>query len=426
MAVKHVFVGFGFGPIQSGLFAKEAADSGRFDEIVVAEVDAGLVEAVRRNGGRYALNVAYESCVRTETVEGVTLLNPGEPADRIRLRSALARATEVVTSLPSVDFYARGGDGSVARQIAEGLAGAGAGQTVIYTAENNNQAAEILEREVAAARGAGERFRTAQFLNTVIGKMSQVVGDPDALAQRGLAPVAPGLGRAFLVEAFNRILVSRIRLAGFEPGIRAFEEKDDLLPFEEAKLFGHNAAHTMLGFLGALAGAERLSDLRGRAGVMALVRRAFVEEVGAALTSRHAALGDPLFTEAGFRAYADDLLARMTNPHLADTVARATRDPARKLGCSDRLFGAIRLCLREGVQPEALAVGAWAGLRAARSELPGAARLGGGRMTPSDCEQALASVWGAGAECSLGERRAVAALLARAQGAVFLADGFHG
>ena len=100
MAVKHVFVGFGFGPIQSGLFAKEAADSGRFDEIVVAEVDAGLVEAVRRNGGRYALNVAYESCVRTETVAGVTLLNPGEPADRIRLRSALARATEVVTSLP--------------------------------------------------------------------------------------------------------------------------------------------------------------------------------------------------------------------------------------------------------------------------------------------------------------------------------------
>jgi mannitol-1-phosphate/altronate dehydrogenase len=54
----------------------------------------------------------------------------------------------------------------------------------------------------------------------------------------------------------------------------------------------------------------------------------------------------------------------MTNPFLSDTVARAIRDPLRKLGCSDRLFGALRLCLANGVNPESLAVGALAGLRA--------------------------------------------------------------
>jgi len=413
--VKHVFVGFGFGPIQSGLFAKEAADSGRFEEIAVAEIDAGLVGAVRRNGGRYALNVAHADRVEAVTVEGVTLLNPGDAADRGPLRGALARATEIVTSLPSVAFYGRGGEQSVARQLADGLRGGGAEQTVVYTAENNNHAAEIFEGAVAAAGEGRGGLRSVQYLNTVIGKMSQVIADPQEIARRGLAPVAPGFPRAFLVESFNRILVSRIRLPGFEPGIRAFEEKDDLLPFEEAKLFGHNAAHTMLGFLGALAGAERLCELRADASAMALVRRAFVEESGAALVARHGGLGDPLFTEAGFRAYADDLLARMTNPHLADTVARATRDPARKLGCSDRLFGALRMCLGAGVACDALAVGALAGLRSAASELPDGARLGGGRQTRAALDGALRALWGGDAACSGEERAAVAARLDAAQ-----------
>ena len=34
----HIFTGFGFGPIQSGLFVNEAYDSKRFDRIVIAEI----------------------------------------------------------------------------------------------------------------------------------------------------------------------------------------------------------------------------------------------------------------------------------------------------------------------------------------------------------------------------------------------------
>ncbi len=415
--VSHVFVGFGFGPIQSGLFAKEARASGAFSELVVAEVDASLVAAVRGNGDRYALNVAWADRVEGVTVEGVTLLNPADAADRARLRAALGRATEIVTSLPSVAFYARGGETSVARLIAEGLRAGAGSPAVVYTAENNNHAAELLEREVGAVSGGPGR--PAQYLNTVIGKMSQVIADPDEIARRGLTPVAPGFPRAILVEAFNRILVSRIRLPGFAPGIRAFEEKEDLLPFEEAKLYGHNAAHTMLGFLGALDGASLLSELRGRAELMALVRQAFLSEAGAALVARHAGLGDPLFTAVGFRAYADDLLERMTNPHLSDTVARAVRDPLRKLGREDRLFGAIRLCLGAGVAPECLAAGAWAGLRtlAASPECPQTPEFGacrsGRALDGGAIERLLASLWGESGPA--GERARIADALARSQ-----------
>ena len=48
---EHIFTGFGFGPIQGGLFVKEAFQSGNFARIVVSEIDAELVDAVRANKG---------------------------------------------------------------------------------------------------------------------------------------------------------------------------------------------------------------------------------------------------------------------------------------------------------------------------------------------------------------------------------------
>ena len=61
-------------------------------------------------------------------------------------------------------------------------------------------------------------------------------------------------------------------------------------------------------------------------------RDAFLEESGAALVRE--ARGRPATRssrEAGWRAYAEDLLVRMTNPWLADRVERIIRDPRRKL-----------------------------------------------------------------------------------------------
>jgi len=55
---EHVFTGFGFGPIQGGLFANEAFQSGNFRRIVIAEIDQSLVDAVRSNNGTYFVNVA--------------------------------------------------------------------------------------------------------------------------------------------------------------------------------------------------------------------------------------------------------------------------------------------------------------------------------------------------------------------------------
>jgi hypothetical protein len=301
------------------------------------------------------INVAGRDGIRAHVLRGCFLFNPRVPADRARIVEAIRGSSELATAVPSVELYSAGGPASIAAMLAEGASDGR--QRIVYTAENNNYAAEILRREMLA-KAPGADFAGLQLLNTVIGKMSGVISSDADRARLGLAPLVPGLPRCVLVEEFNRISISRIILPGFRRGIRVFEEKDDLLPFEEAKLYGHNAVHALLGSLARLRGYEVMSEVRRDPELLALGRKAFLDESGAALVRRHGASGDPLFTEQGFAAYADDLLQRMTNPYLHDRVERVIRDPLRKLGWDDRFFGTMRMALEAGIEPRVMALGA--------------------------------------------------------------------
>ncbi|MCX7886210.1 MAG: hypothetical protein N3B01_02990 [Verrucomicrobiae bacterium] len=320
MNSARTFVGFGFGPIQAGLFLYEAYRSGNFRRLVVAEVKPEIVARVRNAGGRYTVSVATRSGIERHEVSGVEIYNPQVDDDARALVAAISEAAEIATALPSVKVYP---------QIASLLAGGLRGPTVVYTGENHNHAAELLEAEV------GPRDNV-QFLNTVIGKMSGVSDE------------------GFLVEEFNRILISQVRLPGFRRGIEVFIEKPDLLPFEEAKLYGHNAVHALLGYLAHREGIEFVCHVD--AGLLELARGAFLEECGPAMMKRWAGV-DELFTPQGWRAYAEDLLVRMTNPFLRDRVERVIRDARRKLEWNDRMIGTIRLAMEAGVRPWRMAFG---------------------------------------------------------------------
>lgn len=367
---RYTFVGFGLGAIQSGLFLYEAQAAGCFERLVVAEVVPDTVRQVRENGGFLTVNIAHRDHIEAARVGPVEVLNPAVEEDRCILVEAIAAAQEIATAVPSVTFYCSSpGPDAICRILAAGLeekARRSGPRAVVYAAENHNHAAEILRGQVLDAMPEAVRegvLRQARFLNTVIGKMSGMIGDPVEIQALGLEPLTPGNRRAFLVEAFNRILISRIHFdePGFTRGIAAFIEKDDLLPFEEAKLYGHNATHALATYLGALLGAQRIADLPAVPGMMAFLRRAFIEESGAALIRRHQGM-DPLFTPMGYTAYADDLLGRMVNPYLSDTVERVGRDPERKLGWDDRLVGTVRLGLSTGIHPGRYALGVAAAL----------------------------------------------------------------
>jgi mannitol-1-phosphate 5-dehydrogenase len=379
------FVGFGFGPIQSALFLYEAYCSGNFARYVIAEVDAALVDAVRAAGGRYAINIAHPDRIEQVAVEGVRLCQPGEESDRQELVQAIAAADEMATALPSVRFYDTGDAASVARLLADGLQRREASKpAIIYAAENHNHAAEILTERLSA-RVPAEALTAVQTLNTVVGKMSGVITDADTIRTLGLAPLTPDTPRAVLVERFNHILISRVTLEGFQRGIEVFVEKDDLLPFEEAKLYGHNAIHALIGYLARLRGLTTMAEAAGHDDIMTVARAAFIDESGAALVKKYQHMHDPLFTADGYRAYADDLIERMVNPHLNDLIDRVTRDARRKLGYEDRLFGTMRLALSQGIEPTHMAKGAAAALLCVSEDMP---------PTRESVATALREIWG--------------------------------
>ncbi len=358
--MSKTFVGFGFGPIQCGLMLLEAQLSGNFDRFVIAEIDQSLVDSVRKNNNQATVNIAHKDTIERFALRDIEIFNPGVTDDRIELGAAIQQADEIATAIPSVTFYSAGGANSIAQLLAEHINPAR--PQIIYASENNNYAAEIL-RDHIEQRCSAARLANLQILNTVIGKMSGVISDASVIARLDLAPMVAGSGKAILVEEFNAILVSRVRLPNFTRGITVFEEKDDLLPFEEAKLYGHNAIHALLGYSAYERGHAVMSDIRGDAELLDLGRKAFIEESGKALVTKYGDAIEPLFTPEGYRRYAEDLLQRMTNPYLNDEIARVCRDPQRKLGYHDRIFGTMREALAQSVEPRIMARGAVSALR---------------------------------------------------------------
>jgi mannitol-1-phosphate/altronate dehydrogenase len=217
---------------------------------------------------------------------------------------------------------------------------------LIYSSENHNEAASLLEQAILSALPEGDRpdaRSVFQTVDTVIGKMSRVIRDVDEIQEAELTTFSSEGTEAFLVEAFNSILVSQVDLSRTSGrGISQLVEKADLIPFEHAKIHGHNATHAGFAYIGQVLGLKWMADVAAIPQVYSFFRDAFIDESGAALIHLHGGK-DPLFTVEGYRAYVDDLLARMANPWLRDTCDRIGRDVSRKLGWDDRLIGTIRL-----------------------------------------------------------------------------------
>lgn len=339
--MNTTFLGIGLGPIQTSIFL-DGAFRGGFDRLVIADVDAALIDSIRANDGTVQINIASNTEVTTETITGIEIYNPTVPEDREKLVEAAADADEVATALPSVAFFKHLG------WLTDGFKKEPDRRRFVYAAENHNHAAEELEKSVGS-------FANTAYLNTVIGKMSCIF-QADECARRGIPTLTPAADRGHLVEAFNQILIQSCD--GVEARrVQGLYDKPDLLPFEEAKLYGHNAVHFWLGLHAQQKGAQFMHEVAGDTDLLARARRAFVDESGAALCRKRAGV-DELFTDDGFAAYADDLLVRMVNPFLTDRVDRVCRDLERKLGWEDRVIGTMRLCLEQDVTPTVFAQGA--------------------------------------------------------------------
>ena len=186
---SKTFVGFGFGPIQSGLFLYEAYLSGNFKRYVVSEIDRTLVDGIEQARGCYSVNIARSDRIDSFLLKGFELYDPRDPIGMDAILDAISESDEMATALPSVNIFGSGGKGSVVSLLTEGVSRrTDPKPTILYAAENNNHAAEILHAELdkLPGRPSPESF---QILNTVVGKMSGIITDPDVIEELGLVPI---------------------------------------------------------------------------------------------------------------------------------------------------------------------------------------------------------------------------------------------
>ncbi len=327
------FVGIGMGAIQSGLFLPRAQEAGLARTVLVRRA-----EQAQAINGRVTVNVAHADGIRAMHVDDVAAHHLMADA----ALPALVGATHIAVAVSSVTDYA-----GLAPLLAQAMQAKAVGRgppAVLYASENALDAADQLSAAIRAEGGPPDMF---EAVDTVIGKMSRTVRDPTEIAEMALVPGVPGLPEAWLVEAYDDIHVSACRA----PVLPRLLPHCDLLPYEQAKLNGHNAAHVTLAYAGQVLGLPFISDVLAQAPIAALVREAFVEETGAALIALYGRQA-PLFTPGGWRAHGADLFARMGNPWLRDDCLRVGRDAPRKLGWDDRLVGTIRMVEGAGISAE--------------------------------------------------------------------------
>lgn len=196
------------------------------------------------------------------------------------------------------------------------------------------------------------------FVEASIGRMVPVMTE----AQKAEDPLL------VCVEPYCELPVDANGFVGPVPEIVHMEPRQNFGAYVERKLFVHNAGHATTAYLGYLRGHEyiwqAISD--------EVVRReadAAMAETCAALVAKHGL--DP----AGLDAHWADLVVRFGNKALGDQVVRVAKDPLRKLGPGDRLIGAAKLCLKQGIEPAHLAFAAAAAIRYDRRDDPAANTL---------------------------------------------------
>lgn len=141
----------------------------------------------------------------------------------------------------------------------------------------------------------------------------------------------------------------------------------DVAPYEVMKLRMLNGSHSLIAYLGAIAGLEAVRDVMAQVSLRALVR-AHMQTAAATLPPI------PGFDSA---AYAADLIRRFENPAIRHLCLQIAADGSQKLPPRILAPAADALANRQDATVFALAIAAWARFLQGRSD-------SGGTLTPSD------------------------------------------
>ncbi|OFE16027.1 mannitol dehydrogenase [Humibacillus sp. DSM 29435] len=345
-----------------------------------------VVEQLRPQDGLYTVLERGQREVTARVVGQVReVLFAAEEGERL-LQLLADPATRVVTLTVTEKGYRRGehggldvGDDAIAHDLAvpgRGQAGSRsvvgqlvrglqarrnteAGPVTVLSCDNlpeNGQVVQGLLADFCQALPPREGEQTAAWIAEHVSCPSSMVDRiVPATSSRDRAEATALLGvrdEALVVAEPFRQWVIEDRFAAGRP---AWERAgatlvDDVVPYERLKLRVLNGTHSMLAYLGALAGHETIAQSVDDRDLRTKALRLVVDDVVPTLQAPDG---------VDVVAYAEEVLDRFANPALGHLTTQVAMDGSQKLPI--RLLGTARDRLATGAVPEsvALAVAAW-------------------------------------------------------------------
>jgi len=334
MIMSKTAVIFGAGNIGRGFIGQLFSESGY--EVVFVDVDQELVSALNERR-QYHLQIVSNSGSEDHWISPVRAIHGRDSA---AVAAALLEASLAATAVGANALK------YIAGNIAAGLALRAEMRKPplnFIVCENLHGAAAHL-RELCLQQAAGEAKVYVEeqtgFVDTVIGRM---VPMPTAEMRQQ----DPSLIK---VEAYKELPVQRSGFVGEIPAVVAMKAEDNFEVFTARKLYIHNCGHALMAYAGYQRGYEFgyevMADEKLRNFMLA-----GLQESAAAIASALGADADWL------QQHVQELLLRFDNRQLGDRIFRLGRDPVRKLAREDRLTGAAKLAMEQGLPARNLAWG---------------------------------------------------------------------
>lgn len=327
--MERIAVQFGAGNIGRGFIAQLFHESGY--EVVFVEAVPAIVEEINRRK-RYTIHIVGDGAQDVE----ITNIRAIHSEKIEQVAQEIARA-EIACTAVGVNVLKQ-----VAPSLAQGIAlrsqNPDAPPLNVLICENQLDANQILRSAVLEHLPAelhGYVDAHVGFVLCVVSRMVPLMTPEEKRAD----PLA------IKVEAYKKLPVDARAIKGELPSIAGVEPVENFLGHVERKLFVHNAAHALLGYLGWLKGYTYVHEAMADEQIRSMLDES-MQEVSEALIRRHG------FSREEMQEYLTDLYHRFENAALGDTIARVARDPERKLRPDDRLVGVVRLLVDNGLEPK--------------------------------------------------------------------------
>ena len=314
-----------------GHVAQLAAESGW--NLILIECDAALVDTLR-SASRYTVRLVGAD-PRDVVIDSFEIIHT---SDIEGVRSAFARADLVVTSVRAQNLP------DVAGTVAAGLQA---------RFERSPRALDIICAENAPRSSTRLAECVCNVAPDLAGRIGREAGFPDCMIARVVPAALDPL--VIYAENYNEWTADAGAFRAGLPQLDGLECVQNQQARLERKLYVHNTGHVTAAFWGLLAGYRYIHQAARDDAVAALVQGAIVESAEAVRLEHN-------FPHAEIAAYRDGLLPRLRSDALPDELLRVARDPIRKLGPAERIFGPIGLCLKHGLAPDCLPRTAAAGL----------------------------------------------------------------